>query len=93
MAKKIFKTGSGKTTYRSDVTDEEWAFCAPYLTLMKEEAPQREHSLRRVFHALRYMVRAGCPWHLIPKRFSAVVDCLPADAAVDRRRLFCSPDA
>ena len=66
MAKKIFKTGSGKTTYASDVTDEEWAFCAPYLTLMKEDAPQREHSLRSVFNALRYMVRAGCPWHMIP---------------------------
>ena len=69
MAKKIFKTGSGKTTYPSDVTDEEWAFCAPYLTLMKEDAPQREHSLRSVFNAVRYMVRAGCPWHMIPNDF------------------------
>lgn len=66
MAKKIFKSGSGKTTYPSDVTDEEWAFCAPYLTLMKEDAPQREHSLRAVFNALRYMVRSGCPWRMIP---------------------------
>jgi transposase len=66
MAKKIFKTGSGKTTYPSDVSDEEWAFCAPYLTLMKEEAPQREHSPRAVFNAVRYMVRAGCPWRMIP---------------------------
>src|SRR5215210_6246444 len=66
MAKKIFKSGSGKTTYPSDVSDEEWAFCAPYLTLMKEEAAQREHSLRAVFNALRYLVRAGCPWRMIP---------------------------
>ena len=69
MAKKIFQTGSGKTSYPSDVTDEEWAFCAPYLTLMKEEAPQREHSLRAVFNAVRYLVRAGCPWRLIPNDF------------------------
>jgi len=69
MAKEIFKTGSGKTTYPSDVTDGERAFCAPYWTLMKEDAPQREHSLRSVFNALRYMVRAGCPWHLIPNDF------------------------
>ena len=27
--------------YPSDVSDEEWEFCAPYLTLMKEDAPQR----------------------------------------------------
>ncbi len=31
--------------YPSDVTDEEWAFVAPYLTLMREQAPQREHGL------------------------------------------------
>lgn len=66
MAKKVFKSGSGKTSYASDVTDEEWAFCAPYLTLMKEDAPQREHAPRAVFNAVRYMVRAGCPWRMIP---------------------------
>src|SRR5581483_8531468 len=69
MAKKTFKTGSGKTTYPSDVTDEEWAFCAPYLRLMTEEAPQRVHSLRAVFNAVRYLVRVGCPWHMIPNDF------------------------
>ena len=69
MAKKIYKSGSGKTTYPSDVTDEEWAFCAPYLTLMKEDAPQREHPLRAVFNAVRYLVRVGCPWHMIPNDF------------------------
>jgi transposase len=39
--------------YPSDVTDEEWAFVAPYLTLMREDAPQRAHSLREVFNGLR----------------------------------------
>ena len=29
--------------YPSDVTDEEWALVAPYLTLMREDTPQREH--------------------------------------------------
>ena len=69
MAKKIYKNGSGKTTYSSDVSDEEWAFCAPYLTLMKEDAPQREHPLREAFNAVRYLVRVGCPWHMIPNDF------------------------
>jgi transposase len=53
-------------SYPSDVTDQEWEFCAPYLVLMKEDAPQREHSLREVFNALRWMVRAGCPWRMMP---------------------------
>lgn len=52
--------------YPSDVTDEEWAFVAPYLTLMREDAPQREHSLREVFNALRYLVRAGGAWRMLP---------------------------
>src|SRR4051794_16513161 len=60
------KTRGTKTNYQSDVTDEEWAFCAPYLTLMKEDAPQREYTMRAMFNAVRYMVRAGCPWRMIP---------------------------
>ncbi|MBA2585290.1 MAG: transposase [Chthoniobacterales bacterium] len=60
------KTRETKTDYASDVGDEEWAFCAPYRTLMKEDAPQREYTLRGLFNAVRYMVRAGCPWRMIP---------------------------
>jgi transposase len=52
--------------YPSDVTDEEWMFAAPYLTLMREDARQREHSLREVFNALRYVVRAGEAWRMMP---------------------------
>ena len=60
-----------RKSYPSDVSDEEWSFCAPYLTLMKEEAPQRDHSLREVFNALRYLVRAGCQWRMIPNDLPA----------------------
>lgn len=55
-----------RKSYPSDVSDEEWSFCAAYLTLMKEEAPQRDHPLREVFNALRWFVRAGCPWRMMP---------------------------
>lgn len=55
--------------YPTDVSDEEWEFCAPYLTLMREDAPQREHALREIFNALRWMGRAGCPWRLMPTNF------------------------
>lgn len=60
MRKKI------RTGYPSDVSDEEWGFCAPYLTLMKEESPQREYALRELFNGLRWFVRAGCPWRMMP---------------------------
>src|SRR5918998_4192767 len=52
--------------YPSDVGDEEWAFVAPYLTLVREDAPQRRHELREVFNALRWIVRAGAPWRYLP---------------------------
>lgn len=52
--------------YPSDVSDDEWAFVAPYLTLMKEDAPQRDHSLREVFNGLRYIVRTGMQWRMMP---------------------------
>ena len=52
--------------YPSDVRDEEWSFCVPYLTLMDEQAPQREYPLREIFNGLRWFVRAGCPWRMMP---------------------------
>lgn len=55
--------------YPSDASDDEWAFVAPYLTLMREDAPQREHALREVFNALRWLARAGAPWRMIPNDF------------------------
>ena len=45
-----------RKAYLSDVSDDEWAFVAPYLTLMREDAPQREYPLREVFNGLRYIV-------------------------------------
>ncbi len=53
-------------TYPSDVADEEWAFVAPYLALMCEEAPQRKYPLRVLFNALRYLAHTGCPWRYLP---------------------------
>jgi transposase len=52
--------------YPSDVSDEEWALVAPYLTLMTEDAPQREHPLREVFNGLRWIVRTGAQWRWMP---------------------------
>jgi transposase len=55
--------------YPSDVSDEEWSFVVPYLTLMTKEAPQRKHELREVFNALRWMARAGAAWRMLPTNF------------------------
>ena len=52
--------------YPSDVSDEEWSLAAPYLTLMREDASQREHSLRELFNGLRYVIRYGIAWRAMP---------------------------
>jgi transposase len=57
---------SQRKPYPSDVRDEEWAFVAPYLTLLPVTAKQREHSLREVFNGLRWIVKTGSPWRYLP---------------------------
>ena len=52
--------------YPSDVSDEEWSLVVPYLTLLAEDAGQREHSLREVFNGLRYILKTGAPWRWMP---------------------------
>jgi hypothetical protein len=59
-ARKIYDTQGTITSYQSDIHDEEWAFCARYLTLVKENAPQREYTMRAMFNAVRYMVGGNC---------------------------------
>ena len=56
----------GQVGYSSDVSDEEWAFVGPYLALCREDAAQRSHSLRAVFNALRWLVKTGAHWRMIP---------------------------
>jgi transposase len=48
-----------RAAYSSDVSDEEWAFLAPYLALMRDDAPQRRHPLRELFNGLRFIARTG----------------------------------
>ncbi len=55
-----------RKAYLIDVSNGEWAFVAPYLTLMTEEAPQRVHSLREIFNGLRWLIRAGAAWRMMP---------------------------
>ncbi len=57
---------ASRKQYPSDVSDEEWDFVAPYLTLMRDDAPQRDHDLREVFNGLRWIVRTGSPWRYLP---------------------------
>ena len=44
---------ANRKPYPSDVSDEEWAFVAPYLVLIREDAPRRDRDLREVPNGLR----------------------------------------
>jgi len=85
-----------KKPYPSDLGQQEWdvvaswrrGVVASYLTLIKQDAPQREHSLREAFHALRWLARAGAPWQLLPHDFPPWSGVLPAVSTLERGRLF-----
>jgi transposase len=59
-------SGANRPGYQTDVTDEEWAFVAPYLALCREDASQRDYPLREVFNGLRYIVKSGNQWRMMP---------------------------
>jgi transposase len=52
--------------YPSDVSDDEWAFVEPFLTLIRPDAAQREYDLREVYNGVRYVMRTGCAWRYLP---------------------------
>ncbi len=60
---------NNRPPYPTDVNDDEWAFVAPYLTLMTPDAPRRVHDLREVCNGVRWRVRAGAGWRLLPHDF------------------------
>ena len=57
--------------YPSDVSDDEWDFVAPYLTLMTQDAPQRNYALREVFTSfiLQWASLDGPHWRTL------AIDC------------------
>ncbi len=81
-------TRPSRHPYPTDVSDEEWAFVAPYLSLLPPTAGQRRHDLREVFNAVRYIVRTGAPWRWLPTNFPLWEAVESANAPLDRGRVF-----
>jgi transposase len=55
-----------RTPYPTDASDEECALLVSYLTLMRQDVPQRKHSLRELVNGLRYIARTGLQWRFRP---------------------------
>ena len=66
-----------RKSYTSDETDDEWAFITLYLTLMREDAPQREHDLRAVFNGLPWVVERSFAWTSCFRRLASGFERLP----------------
>src|SRR5271169_139813 len=55
--------------YPSDLTDEEWTSIEPLLPQPAKRGRKRATDLREVVNAIRYMVRSGCEWRMLPIHF------------------------
>lgn len=55
--------------YPSDLTDEEWARIAPLMPKPGRRGRPREVEFREAINAVRYLVRSGCGWRMLPIHF------------------------
>lgn len=62
-----------KRDYPSDVSDAEWALLEPFFihrdAPRKRGRPQTAESARRSFNAMRYLLKTGCQWRMLPKEY------------------------
>ncbi len=71
---------SARKPYPTDLTDDQWALLEPHLLACEERVrpgPQREVDLREVVNTIRYLLRTGCQWALLPH------DLLPKSTVYD----------
>lgn len=59
--------------YPSDVSDAEWALLEPFF-IERAPSPRRGRvetaaSARRSFNAMRYLLKTGCQWRMLPKEY------------------------
>jgi putative transposase len=55
--------------YPSDMTDEEWAILDPLVPPAKMGGRPRQYDRREVVNAIRYLLRSGCSWRMLPHEF------------------------
>lgn len=55
--------------YPSDLTDDEWAVMEPLMPVASRLGRPRWVDLREVINAIRYLVRSGCEWRMLPMIF------------------------
>jgi putative transposase len=58
-----------RKSYATDLSDAEWACIRPHLPSFNIRGRPRQHDLREIVNAILYVLKAGCPWHLLPHDF------------------------
>ncbi len=66
-----------RKTYKSDLTDQQWAWIEPILPAEKIRGRHRTVNLREVVNAIFYIHRTGCQWDYLPH------DLLPKSTVFD----------
>ena len=54
------------TRYQTDLTDAEWRVIAPHLPKPCATGRPRAWPTREILNGIFYVMRAGCPWRLLP---------------------------
>lgn len=55
--------------YPSDLTDEEWVQIVPLMPKASRRGRRRGVDFREIINAIRYLVRSGCGWRMLPVHF------------------------
>ena len=74
--------------YPSDLTDEEWEQIAPLMPKPGRRGRPREVEFREVINAVRYLVRSGCGWRMLPIHFGPWQTVYGSFRELARRFLF-----
>jgi len=55
--------------YPTDLADDEWRLLVPLIPAAKPGGRPRTVDVREVVNAIRYLLRSGCSWRLLPREF------------------------
>ena len=55
-----------RSTYPTDLNDREWQLLEPLLPPPKPGGRPAKYPRREVVNAIRYVLRTGCPWRMLP---------------------------
>ena len=55
-----------RAVYSTDLTEAEWQILEPLVPPVKPGGRPAKYSRRKVVNAIRYVLRAGCAWRLLP---------------------------